>query len=200
MDTPAETNDDEWISAAEAARILGVGRRTVFRMLDRGELHRDKHYRMLRRSAVEAVRDGGEIVSLSEAARILARPLHHVRVLVANGELSSVPNPKWPVFRQDVERYAGGHPAPEDRTPPDRIGQLGTAGAGSVLNVSIDQVRRLARTGLVPADQDAKGRYWFRPDHLEMYQRSRAAEETVEHFGPLPPPGRGPKCQRHGRA
>lgn len=92
------------------------------------------------------------------------------------------------MFRPEVERYGDEHPVPEGRLPsPDRIGQLNTTGAGHILGLSVDRLKYLARTGLIPSDQDARGRYWFRPDHLEMYQRSRAAEAAVEHFGSLPP-------------
>jgi hypothetical protein len=55
-----------------------------------------------------------------------------------------------------------------------------------MLGRSADRVKQLARAGLIPSDQDDQGRYWFRRDHLEVYQRSKAAEAAVEHFGSLP--------------
>jgi hypothetical protein len=113
------------VSSEDAARILGVSQRTVFRMVDRGELETRGRYAHpnFSHASVEAARQRGPAISLTVAARHMGST-DFVRDLIAAGELTSFANPKWPVFRLEVERYARAHPP-----TPERAGQLTTEGA-----------------------------------------------------------------------
>lgn len=44
-------------------------------------------------------------------------------------------------------------------------------------------VQRLARSGRLPCDRDARGRYWFRSDHLALYLRARRPSRTAARPG-----------------
>jgi hypothetical protein len=185
-----ETADrDAWVSGAEAARILGVSRRTVFRMVDRGELETRGRYERpnFRRESIEAAKQRGPAISLTTAARLLGRSPNFLRDLIAAGELTSFSNPKWPVFRLEVERYAKEHPPPPPGSPSlGRAGQLDTRGAAEVLGLGVDRVRQLARADLIPSDQDARGRYLFQSEHLASYMRAKTAATAAEYFTTLP--------------
>jgi hypothetical protein len=159
--------------------MLGVSPRTVFRMVDRGELATRGRYAHLNfsRASVEAAHLRGPAISLTVAARLLGRSTAFVRDLVAEGELTSFANPKWPVFQREVERYAQAHPP-----RPERAGQLTAEGAGEMLGMSAGQVRKLAAAGLIPSDCDDRGRYWFRREHLGLYLRARAAAAAAEQL------------------
>ena len=186
----ATVDTSDWITGSEVARMLGVSRRKVFRMVDRGELEIRGRYvhRNFRRAAVEAALARGESMSLSVAARILGRPVTFVLELIASGELTSFGNPKWPVFRVEVEAYAQAHPVPPwvRSRPAGREGQLNSKEAASVLGLGVDRVKQLARSGRLPVDKDTQGRYWFRREHLALYLRARAAEAAAERFESLP--------------
>jgi hypothetical protein len=175
----------ERISAAAAAEILGVDPTKVYRLMSKGRLKTfgEPHsFNRLRRGDVEEYRDRGEPISLRQAARILRRPTDFVRELIASGELFSITGSFHPVFQRDVERYAEQHPRPPvpSRPPPSgREGQIRTPAAARLLNMSNSNTRRLAAEGLIPADQDETGTYWYRPELLEMMLRSRA--KTAEY-------------------
>ncbi|WP_406046988.1 helix-turn-helix domain-containing protein [Kribbella sp. NBC_00889] len=123
---------DEWVSAQEAARVLGVSESTVHRMARRGLLQRGSGYRRYHRAALEALADRGAAISIGEAAGIIGRSRTAVRDLIAAGEVRSSSNATFPVFRRDVERYAESHPQPDDRA-----GQLTAAAAARVLGRSV---------------------------------------------------------------
>ncbi|TCO33027.1 hypothetical protein EV652_10326 [Kribbella steppae] len=55
-----------------------------------------------------------------------------------------------------------------------------------MLGLGVDRVRQLARAGLIPSDQDARGRYLFRSEHLASYMRAKAAATAAEYFTTLP--------------
>ena len=154
-------------------------------MVDRGELETRGRYahRNFSRASIEASQQRGQAISLTVAARIMGRSTDFVRDLIAAGELTSFANPKWPVFRLEVERYARAHPP-----TPERAGQLTTEGASEMLGVGVGQVRELAAAGLIPSDRDDRGRYWFRREHLALYLRARAAAAAAEQFSPAPEP------------
>lgn len=105
---PPDGSADEvgWVSADAAAQLLAVSQRTVFRMVDRGELETRGRYAHLNfsRESVEAAQRRGRAISLTVAARIMGRSTGFARDLIAAGELTSFANPKWPVFRLEVER------------------------------------------------------------------------------------------------
>jgi hypothetical protein len=157
-------------------------------MVDRGELEtRGRYVRPnFRRESVEAAKQRGPAISLTVAARILGRAPSFVRDLIAAGELTSFSNPKWPVFQLEVERYAQEHPPPPPGSPSLDRGQLDTRGASEVLGLGVDRVRQLARAGLIPSDQDERGRYLFRSEHLASYMRAKAAAAAAEYFSTLP--------------
>ncbi|MEU4292094.1 hypothetical protein AB0E63_28045 [Kribbella sp. NPDC026596] len=163
-------------------------------MVERGEL--DTRGRCVRpnfhRAAIETARHRGPAISLAAAASILGRSRSFVQDLIATGEPTSFSNPKWPVFRLEVEGYAQAHPPPPADSPPaDRLGQLNTRGAGEVLGLGVDRVKQLARAGLIPSDPDERGHYWFRGDHLASYMRAKAAAAAAEYFSALPRTGQG---------
>ncbi|TCC35253.1 DNA-binding protein [Kribbella capetownensis] len=149
-----DLHQDEWVSAKEAAEILGVGESTVHRMAHRGLIQRGSGYRRYHRPALEALRDRGEAISIGEAARILGRPSAAVRDLIAADELPPSSNATFPLFRRDVESYAESHPPPDERA-----GQLNAKSAARVLDCSVSTVLRLARSDRVPCDRDTRGRY-----------------------------------------
>ncbi|TCN32158.1 helix-turn-helix protein [Kribbella orskensis] len=186
--TVAAGNNDR-ISAAEAAVILGIDREKVYRLMDKGRIptYGDPHsFNRIRRIDAEQLRDRGEPIPLSEAARLLRRPVGVVRDLVANGELHSIARSKRPVFRREVEQYAAQHPRPQEAAvpPPGREGQVRTPAAARILDMSQSNTRRLAAEGLLPADRDDAGNYWYRLEHLELAQAAAAAHER----GELPAP------------
>lgn len=141
-----------------------------------GEPH---SYNQIRGRDAEELRDRGERIPLSEAARILKRPIQFGRELVAAGELYSWPGALRPVFRDEVERYADRLP-PGARGLPARSGRLSTSSAAERIGLSRSRVYGLARDGLLPAVQDKAGRYWIDEHHLDMYLRAKEAEAAAE--------------------
>jgi hypothetical protein len=89
-------------------------------MVDRGELEtRGRYVRPnSRRESIEAAKQRGPAISPTTAARLLGRSPNFLRDLIAASELTSFSNPKWPVFRLEVERYAKEHPPPPPGSPP----------------------------------------------------------------------------------
>ncbi|WP_420323295.1 helix-turn-helix domain-containing protein [Kribbella capetownensis] len=98
-----------------------------------------------------------------------------VRELVAAGQLRCSLTSTFPLFRREVEQYVESHP-PID----GRAGQLSPTAASKILGCSVSTVRRMARADRIPCDRDARGRFWFREDHLIMYQRARAAALALD--------------------
>ena len=141
-----------------------------------GEPH---SYNQIRRSDAEELRDCGERIPLSDAARILQRPLQFVRDLVDAGELHSWAGSLRPVFRNEVERYAATLP-PTSRGLPTRAGRLSTGAVAERLGLSRSRVYGMARDGLLHAVRDQAGRYWIDEHHLDMYLRAKQAEAAAE--------------------
>ena len=56
---PTDPADGDWMSAADAARLLGITPRTLYRLIDSGELpaHRFGRVIRIRRGDVERVRE-----------------------------------------------------------------------------------------------------------------------------------------------
>lgn len=171
---------DELISARVAAEIVGVDRPTMYRLMAKGRIPTSggpHAVNQIRRRDAEELRDRGEPIALSEAARILKRPIGFVRDLVARGELSSWEGSRRPVFRGEVERYAADLP---DTVWPTWEGRLSTGAVAERLNRSRMTVYRLARAGLLPAVQDSAGRLWIDEHHLDMYLRARQFEAEAD--------------------
>lgn len=170
-----EEDQEEWISAEEAAAVLGVSESTIHRMARRGLIERGTGYRRYHRPSLAALRGRGEPISLGVAAQILGRPVTEVRALLAAGELGPCVNATFPVYRREVERYAEAHPPPVVSTV--RPGQVNAEKAAELLGLPRRTVQRFAREGRLPCERDSRGRYWFRPDHLALYLRAREAEQ-----------------------
>ncbi|TCC48076.1 DNA-binding protein [Kribbella pittospori] len=173
-----EKDQEEWISAEQAAAVLGVSESTVHRMARRGLIERGPGYRKYHRPALEALRGRGEPIPLGVAARILRRPATEVRALLAAGELSHSANATFPVFRREVEQYAEAHPPPVPSSA--RPAQVNAKQAAGLLGLPRRTVLRLAREGRLPCERDSRGRYWFRPDHFALYLRAREAEQQQD--------------------
>jgi excisionase family DNA binding protein len=168
-------DQEEWISAEQAAALLGVSESTVHRMARRGLIERGAGYRRYHRPALERLRERGEPISLSAGSRILGRPVTEVRRLLAGGELVASASATFPIYRRDVEQYAEAHPPPDASSA--RPGQVNAEQAAELLGVPRRTVQRFARDGRLPCERDARGRYWFRPDLLALYLRAREAEQ-----------------------
>lgn len=140
----------------------------------------DPHsFNQIRRRDAEELRDLGERIPLSEAARILKRPSHAVRELAAAGKIRFWSGSLRPVFRREIEQCAAALPAASNRFPVTD-GRLSTGAAAERLNLSRSRVYGLARQGLLPAVRDAAGRYWIDEHHLDMYLRAKRAEADAE--------------------
>lgn len=180
---PASTEEAaERISAQAAAEIVGVDRPTMYRLMANGRIptYGGPHsFNQVRRRDAEELRDRGEPIPMSEAARILKRPVRLVQELVNSGKLNSWPGARRPVFRAEVERYATTLP-PKDW--PTSEGRLSTGAVAERLGLSRSRVYGLARDGLLPAVRDVSGRFWIDPHHLDMYVRSKRLEAEAE-FG-----------------
>jgi predicted DNA-binding transcriptional regulator AlpA len=185
--TRKDATRSEWISAAEAAEIVGVDRGQMYRLMakDRIPTYGDPHsYNQIRRRDAEELRDLGERIPLSEAARILRHPIQFVRELAAAGEIRFWPGSLRPVFRSEIEQFAASLP-PVSSSRPARNSRLSTGAVAERLGLSRSRVYGLARQGLLPAVQDKAGRYWVDEHHLGLYLRAKQAEAEAETL--LPP-------------
>jgi hypothetical protein len=147
-------------------------------------------YNQIRRRDAEELRDRGEPIPLSEAARILQRSTAYVRSLIDSGQLHFVENSTRPVFRAEVEQYAQDYPR---RWLPGLIGtdgRVSTIVAAKILGLSRQRTRELAQAEQLPALRDDKGRWWFRVDQVERAKRARDAMAT-RHESSRPNPTEG---------
>lgn len=179
---PLGASADEWISAGEAAEIVGVDRGQMYRLMTKGRIptYGTPHSsNKIRRRDAEELRDLGERIPLSEAARILKQPAQFVRDLAGAGKIRFWSGSLRPVFRSEIEQCAAALPAVSNRFPV-ADGRLSTGAAAERLELSRSRVYGLARQGLLPAVRDAVGRYWIDQHHLEMYLRAKRAEAEAE--------------------
>jgi hypothetical protein len=179
---PSDASAVEWISAAEAAEIVGVDRGQMYRLMAKRRIptYGDPHsFNQIRRRDAEELRDLGERIPLSEAARMLRRSTQFVRELATAGKIRFWRGSLRPVFRSEIEQYAATLPPAVSRFP-ITDGRLSTGAAAERLDLSRSRVYGLARQGLLPAVRDESGRYWIDEHHLEMYLRAKRAEAAAE--------------------
>ena len=169
---------DPRISADQAAQVLGKTSAHVRRMVDLGRLPRrgePNKFRGLLLSDVLRCRERGEPIDFAAAANLLRCSKGDIRQLIADGRLAVVPGTQRRVYETDVRELARRRPArkranPPPRRPPD--GHIATAAAALILGTSIRSTQRLAATERIPAYRDSTGRYWYRPEQLELVRRA----------------------------
>jgi hypothetical protein len=160
-------------TSAQVYRMVGLGR-----LQRRGEAH--KSWGLLL-SDVLRCRDRGDPIKLEVAAAMLGGTAEDVRKLIADGELTLVPGSQRLVYEGDVQQLSSTWTRPQRAQPQQPKGPEGhvdTTAAAQILNVSVSRTRQLAASERVPACRDRMGRYWFRPDQLQLVRQAwRAAEE-----------------------
>jgi hypothetical protein len=169
--------DDPRISIAQAAVVLGKKPAQVHRFIALGRLPRHgpaNNGRPLLLSQVEALRDKGEPIPLTAAARELARSLRATLELVTDGHLPLVPGTKSMVYPADVAAITAARAQPPIRRPVGPAGYLNTKQAAERLGLTAIYVTQLAAEEKLPAVfQDRQ--WWFDPDRIEMIRRARRA-------------------------
>jgi len=138
------------------------------RLPKRGEPNK---FRGLLLSDVLQRRERGEPIDLAAAAKLLGCSKAEIRRLIADGRLGVVPGTQRRVYETDVRELVSRRP-PRKRTSPPTVsppdGHIDTAAAALILGMSIRSTQRLAATERIPASCDSKGRYWYRPEQLEL--------------------------------
>ena len=176
---------DPRISVDQAAQVLGKTPAQVYRLVKLGRLPRrgePNKYRGLLLSDVLQYRERGDPIRVTEAAKIFPGSAADVRRLIVDGDLTLVPGSQRLVYEADVRDLARTWTRParaKPRQPSGPEGHINTVTAARILGVSIDRIRHLAASERIPARRDSTGRYWFRPDQLQLVIRAwRAAEEN----------------------
>lgn len=167
------------VTLQEAARITGVSFTTLrTRYLGTRDLPRQEGARfMVRRDDAEALgRRLRDRLTIPGAAQQLDWTIVGVQRLLRGGELDRYPDRDRPVLASSVRALLdSGWQPPID---PAHEGRVPTREAATILGLSRDEARRRAREGRLPAVQDARGAWWFRPEHLEAIARARRSENA----------------------
>jgi hypothetical protein len=181
---------DPRISIAQGAAALGKTVAQVHRLVKVGRLPRHgpaNNGRPLLLSEVEALRDKGEPVPVTVAARILRRSLESVLELVAGGQLPMVPGTKARVYQADVDAIvatakkvrSAKKAAKRARTRRPQVGPpgyLNSRQTAEKLGITAIGVTQMAADERIPA-VFKNGRWWFDPERVEMICRARQARK-----------------------
>jgi len=177
---------DPRISVDQAARVLGKTSAQVRRMLKLGRLTRrgePNKVRGLLLSDVLRCRERGDPIGLAEAAKRLSASKAGIRQLIADGKLALVPGSQRLVYEADVRELARNRPRRARRTAPPPKGRpdghVDNAAAALILGLSIRATQRLAAAERIPVHRDSTGRYWYRPEQLQLVRQAwQAAKDN----------------------
>jgi hypothetical protein len=100
---------DPRISVAQAAQILGKTRAQVYGLVTLGRLRRrgePNKFRGLLLSDVLQCRDRGDLMKVTDAAKLLGGTANDVRRLIAEGKLTLVPGSQRLVYETDVRELS----------------------------------------------------------------------------------------------
>jgi hypothetical protein len=121
---------DPRISVAQAAQIPGKTPAQVYGLVTLGRLRRrgePNKFRGLLLSDVLQWRDGGDLMKVTDAAKLLGGTANDVRRLIAEGKLTLVPGSQRLVYETDVRELSRtwtGDPGPSRDRP---LGRTGTS-------------------------------------------------------------------------
>lgn len=146
-------------------------------------------------------------VTYAGAAEILGCHVSNVAKLIAKGQLDRHPHhPDGSLNLHQVEQLAATRAAarveaarqrrlraqqPPRRTPrwdprPDDVHSwLSAEGAGQVLGITAQAVRKRAQRGTIPHTR-AHGRIWIRADHFATFVNARLAAAQLPETGEVP--------------
>jgi hypothetical protein len=164
------------LTLTEAGRILGVTAMTVHRMAVDGLLERADRTPLKNRQVTPAsvdrvATDWSRRISTSAAAAMLDVGQDKVRELIRTGLLTRHRYSPHPIAIDEVQRLIDTSLL----TDPVHRGRISTREAARQLGLTPSTVSRRARTGRISATQDQHGRWWFKPQHVEMQARAEAA-------------------------
>jgi excisionase family DNA binding protein len=192
-----ETRDEEWLTAAEAAEVLGTCEDTVRRMARNGKLaSRRERLWLVHRDAVAAyAAEEARWITWVEAARLIGAPRHVVESWIRDGRLRTrnVPRAKPSVERLSAEALAVEWRAivterearrrARQRSldarrrlaspPADGEMWLTPSQAAELLGCSQQAVRNRVHSERLPGIQRA-GRIWLRRRDVEQAARAAA--------------------------
>jgi hypothetical protein len=77
---------------------------------------------------------------------------------------------------RDLTRSDRAKSRPPPPSGPD--GHVDTSAAAQILGLSVSRTRQLASSERLPAQRDTMGRYWFRPEQLQLVRRAWQAAEA----------------------
>jgi hypothetical protein len=121
-------------------------------------------------------------MKVTDAARLLGGTANDVRRLIAEGKLTLVPGSQRLVYEVDVRELSRTWTRPDrakPRPPSGPNGHVDTSAAAQILGLSVSRTRQLASSERLPAQRDSVGRYWFRPEQMQLVRRAwQAAEEN----------------------
>ena len=167
------------VTLAEAARIVGMPvttlRTSYLGTPDLPRLNGARHV-VRRADAEELARRVADRLTVREAAARLGWTIAGVRQLLRDRVLPRHPDWDRPILAHRVQQLLGGGWTPP--TDPVHEGRVPAVEAARLLGVSRDRATQRAREGRVPAVKDARGAWWFRPEHLEAIVQARRCEEA----------------------
>ncbi|WP_328522799.1 hypothetical protein [Kribbella sp. NBC_00359] len=179
--------NDPRSSIAQAAVVLGKKPAQVHRYVALGRVPRHgppNNGRPLLLSEVEALRDRGAPIPLTDAALMLGRSLKATLELVADGQLRLVPGTKSMVYPADLAGITAAKPQPPIRRRAGPPGYLNTKQSAERLGLTAIYVAQMAAEEKLPAVfQDRQ--WWFDPQRIEMIRRARRARRDQVVARPL---------------
>jgi hypothetical protein len=168
---------DELLSLAETGRILGTTRMTVHRMAVAGVLEGAyqvpprKNWQIPRVSAERVAVEWSRPISTGAAAAMLGVGTDKFRELLRTGVLTRHRYSPEPISIDEVQHLINT----DALAGPVHRGRIPTRQAAQQLGLNPNTLSHLATADRIPATRDRRGRWWFRPEHVELYRRTRTA-------------------------
>jgi hypothetical protein len=162
---------DELLSLTEVGRILGTTRMmTVHRMAVAGVLEGAyqgpprKNWRIPRASAERVAAEWSRRISTGAAAAMLGVGTDKFRELLRTGALTRHRYSPEPISIDEVQHLINT----DALADPVHRGRIPTRQAAQQLGLNPNTLAHLATADRIPATRDRRGRWWFRPEHIEL--------------------------------